>query len=92
MRVYVINNYQGSGNVRVHREGCRDIAKEIPRSDNHWKLDVPAGESVADAVADDLCESFGWSPDSEEPKPWNASDITVLPCCERRSTPLPETV
>jgi len=80
MKVTILNNYRGSGNVRVHRSDCRDVAKERPQSDSVWQLETTG--DIAEAVVKDLNDSFGWTPDDDEPQPWHVSDITVLPCCQ----------
>jgi hypothetical protein len=78
MKVRIINSTTGW--IEVHREGCRDIGKAIRNANSDWPLDVPDGESVAEAVVADLNRSFGWEPGSEEPQPWHEHDIKLLPC------------
>lgn len=79
MKVTVINN---NGNIRVHRKGCRDVAKESRSAESTWTLEISEGREVGEVVVDDLNDSFGWSPEDEEPAPWVLDrDITILPCC-----------
>ena len=75
---------QVNGDIEVHRPGCADIKRSIRRHHGEpgWKVEVVAGQSVADAVAADLNASFGFVSEEQygEPAPWNASHIRVLPC------------
>jgi len=81
MKLTVINST--TGQIRVHRAGCRDIDREKRRANSVWNTELPEGKTPADHVADDLCDSFGWEEGCGEDKPWEPEHITVLPCCGR---------
>ena len=86
MRVTVLNHSRDG--IVVHKPGCADIAKQVRRREvnSDWPVDVPDGTEVATAVADNLNASFGWpyDGDPDEPAPWAARNIRVLPCVGRR--------
>jgi hypothetical protein len=76
-KVHVINSQVG-GKILVHAVGCRDIKKQLGRSNSDWQMDInETHTTIAEAVADDLNEECGddsWLPDH----------ITVLPCCNKK--------
>lgn len=88
MKVHVVNHMRHD--IQVHRVGCADIEREKRRGrlNSDWKLEVPEGKAVAEAVADDLNEGFGWpetyrdpvTGEVDEPAPWDASHVKVMPC------------
>jgi hypothetical protein len=83
MTVTVVNHM--AKGVEVHACGCSDIArqKKMRRLNSDWTVEVPEGVSVIDAVVADLNESFGWEAGSDEPAPWAAHDVRVLPCVKK---------
>ena len=82
MKVHVLNHQQHD--IVVHRVGCADIERERRKGklNSDWLLDIPEGKDIAAAVAADVNEGFGWpNPDDpDEPEPWPASMIRVMPC------------
>jgi hypothetical protein len=87
-RVHVVNHMRKD--IIVHKEGCKDIEKDMRLSNTHWLQDVPAGRDVASVVVDELNESFGWKSGDTEPQPWHKHNITLMPCVGRANVPLPE--
>jgi hypothetical protein len=71
-----------SGDIRVHRAGCRDIERERRRANSVWNVEVPEGVTPAQAVSDEICADFGWTAEDGEARPWAPEDLTVLPCCK----------
>lgn len=79
--VHVINHM--TKDILVHAPGCRDISKDLKRANSDWKVEVPEGKTIAQAVVDDLNESFGWTPEDDEPAPWKEHNVTLLPCAHK---------
>jgi hypothetical protein len=80
MQVHILNHTRHD--MVVHAVGCADIAKQKRKGEvnSDWILDVPDGKDVAEAVADDMSESFGWTEGDEDEKPWRAEHIRIMPC------------
>lgn len=82
--VTVINHSRDG--ITVHRPGCSDIARatKLRHVNSDWPVTIPAGANIAEAVAASLNADFGWPYEgSDEPAPWSASNIKVLPCTKR---------
>jgi hypothetical protein len=74
LKVVVIDHMNRG--VRVHAAGCQDLARESKRANTVWQVDVPAGDSVAQVVVEDINAGF----DEGEPPAYTVEQITVLPC------------
>jgi hypothetical protein len=85
MKIHVINSMTGM--IRVHAAGCKDVTKDVRRSNSNWTEEVPVGESVEDYMVRSLNASFGWTPETAngEPQPWHGSDIEILPCARKEA-------
>lgn len=81
MKVHVISRTT-TGVIEVHRVGCADVAKTLRRNQDssNWFEDVPEGHTAMEAVLSALNDSFGWTPQDDEPPPWDEASIHVFPC------------
>jgi hypothetical protein len=88
MKVHVLNHCRYD--MVAHRVGCADVAKQIAKRETNsdWQVEVPTGKTIAEAVAEDISEGFGWTLDSDEEMPWRPEHIRVMPCCKE---PKPKT-
>ncbi len=87
-KVHVVNHMRKD--IIVHKEGCRDIEKDLRMANSHWLQDVPAGRDAASVVVDELNASFGWKPGDTEPQPWHKHNVTIMPCVGNARVPLPD--
>lgn len=81
------------GSFRIHKPGCRDIAKEVGEAGNY---EAAVSEKFADAEhamrelwSDQIAESWDGDADAEPPFEWlvahgYAADIVILPCVARK--------
>lgn len=76
MQVHII--YLNSGAVRVHRAGCRDVARELRgsagRVTSEYQVDVSTQHEAAEEFHADFLEEGSMTPDEA----WTYT--TVLPC------------
>lgn len=74
----------GSGNIELHKAGCKDIGRR-GKYQNTWTEKLKGG-SVKDiqtqAVAS-MNASYGWHPGDEESPPWDEDTVTPHNCCKQ---------
>ena len=86
------------GSFRIHKPGCRDIAKEVGDAGN-YEAAVPARfadteHAMRELWSDQIAESWDGDADVEPSVEWlvahgYANDIVVLPCIARKLRKLP---
>jgi hypothetical protein len=69
MKLTIVNTNCNAGfqeDFRVHREGCKDIVKEVHRSrGNSWNVEaVDAKAAIADEVAEFAANEMGYTEDN----------------------------
>ena len=71
--------------IQIHKVGCADILREVKKRhvNNTFDIEIPDGAKIAETVAADINDGFGWTAESGEPEPWPASMLHVMPCCKR---------
>lgn len=81
MTITVINTNTKSM-MEAHNPECADIARKANRKlANNWTIEIPAGQSIVQAIVNDLNDGFDWDPKSGEQAPWSAKFVRVMPCC-----------